>query len=418
MGFIGSLFSGSKGAGFQGERAASTEQANELYLRQWENLNQQKSFMDALYRQSPQAIADMETAAKSLRAAVAGRGDSVAQRQLAESTGEGVAAQQALMAGQRGGSANVGLMAREAALAGGRLRQQAAGQAATLRAQEQAQAQAALANLGTARIGQAQTAQGQGMEAVSRERANVLQSIANLNQTQAGIAAGNQAFQSGLVGGVLGTVSGALKGGAAGGMAAGGMVDDEDEDSFSKSFAQGMQSASSPMSSQLNPYYEQIRRSGMSAGLGMKGAAKSLLSKAPMVSGAPGGGYAGANLGLDTSMPTMINPMATSGAIGSMPLPLNKGGKVDAMVSPGEKYLSPKQVEQVKRGQKEPLNAGKTIPGKAKVKGDSYANDTVPAKLEEGGIVIPRSVVQSKNPEEQARKFVAAVLAKQKQKRK
>lgn len=90
-----------------------------------------------------------------------------------------------------------------------------------------------------------------------------------------------------------------------------------------------------------------------------------------------------------------------------------KGGKVPALVSPGEKYLSPKAVKEVSNGA-DPMKAGETIPGKPKVGGskNSYANDTVPKTLEEGGVVLPRSVTKSKNPSEASRKFVAAIAAK------
>lgn len=90
------------------------------------------------------------------------------------------------------------------------------------------------------------------------------------------------------------------------------------------------------------------------------------------------------------------------------------GGSVPAMVSPGEVYLPPEKVEEVARGGKDPLKSGKKIPGQAKVKGDSLKNDTVSTQLEEGGVVIPRTVVNSKNAPEQAAKFVAAVLARNK----
>lgn len=92
--------------------------------------------------------------------------------------------------------------------------------------------------------------------------------------------------------------------------------------------------------------------------------------------------------------------------------PMNAGGTVPAMVSPGEKYLSPKEAEKVASGKESPSKAGKIIPGKAKVKGDSLENDTVPAKLKEGGIVIPRSVMQSKDPEKGAAAFVRAHMSK------
>jgi len=49
---------------------------------------------------------------------------------------------------------------------------------------------------------------------------------------------------------------------------------------------------------------------------------------------------------------------------------------------------------------------------KAVKSGDSYANDKVPAMLSEGEVVIPRSVMQGKNPERGAAEFVRAVMAK------
>jgi hypothetical protein len=58
------------------------------------------------------------------------------------------------------------------------------------------------------------------------------------------------------------------------------------------------------------------------------------------------------------------------------------------------------------------MKGGGFVPGQAKVSGDSMKNDVVNAKLSPGEIVLPRSVVNSKKPDEAAAKFVAAVLAK------
>jgi len=49
---------------------------------------------------------------------------------------------------------------------------------------------------------------------------------------------------------------------------------------------------------------------------------------------------------------------------------------------------------------------------KAKVSGNSYANDKIPAMLSEGEIVIPRNVLQGPDPARGAADFVAKVLAK------
>lgn len=95
-----------------------------------------------------------------------------------------------------------------------------------------------------------------------------------------------------------------------------------------------------------------------------------------------------------------------------------EGGKVPAMVSPGEQYLPPKEVKEVAKGKKDPLKAGERIPGTPKVSGakNSYANDTVPKTLEEGGIVIPRSITQGKNPHWDAMRFVYQTMKKSKKK--
>lgn len=61
------------------------------------------------------------------------------------------------------------------------------------------------------------------------------------------------------------------------------------------------------------------------------------------------------------------------------------------------------------------MKAGGPVPGKAQVMGDSPKNDTVSAKLSPGEIVIPRSVLESKDPAEAAKQFVAKELMKKKQ---
>lgn len=87
------------------------------------------------------------------------------------------------------------------------------------------------------------------------------------------------------------------------------------------------------------------------------------------------------------------------------------GGKVPAMVSPGEMYLNKKKAQAVAKGKASPMQ-GERIPGKAKVKGDSLKNDTVPKTLEAGGVVIPRSVMEHPDAAKKAAAFVAAHLAK------
>lgn len=62
-----------------------------------------------------------------------------------------------------------------------------------------------------------------------------------------------------------------------------------------------------------------------------------------------------------------------------------------------------------------PMAHGEKVPGKAKVKGDSYSNDTVPALLSPGEIVVPRSA--AKDPEKAAA-FAKSVAMRSKRKKK
>lgn len=57
---------------------------------------------------------------------------------------------------------------------------------------------------------------------------------------------------------------------------------------------------------------------------------------------------------------------------------------------------------------------GGMVPGKAKVKGDSEKNDTVPAMLSPGEIVLPKSVVESKDAAKKSAEFVASIKGGQK----
>lgn len=138
-------------------------------------------------------------------------------------------------------------------------------------------------------------------------------------------------------------------------------------------------------------------------------------------SGAASGALSGAAIGsVVPGIGTAIGAIG-GGLIGGIAGGLRhaEGGMVPALVSPGEKYLPPKDVEKVKKGEAAPLEVGEKIPGKPKVGGaqNSYANDTVPKTLESGGIVLPRSVTQAKDAPEKAAAFVAAVLKKQALKR-
>jgi hypothetical protein len=129
----------------------------------------------------------------------------------------------------------------------------------------------------------------------------------------------------------------------------------------------------------------------------------------------------------------------TGGILGGVaeaaPLFLNEGGQVQGPRSNAGQHLSwqggnSAQQQQraaqaqsgfMKAAQDNPVSKaiawlsksdGGMIGGKAQVAGDSIKNDTVPAMLSPGEIVIPREVVQSKDPVKGAAEFVRQVMAK------
>ncbi len=158
-----------------------------------------------------------------------------------------------------------------------------------------------------------------------------------------------------------------------------------------------------------------------------QGAASGAMSGAAIGSIFPGignvvGGVAGGLIGgVVGGLHHDGNTKAKGGTVSNMPeshigkhfSKLAQGGPVPALVSPGEKYLDPRAVQQVKQGAN-PMKIGETIPGKPQVGGakNSYANDTVPKTLREGGIVVPRSVTKSNDADKKAKAFVEAVLAR------
>ena len=87
---------------------------------------------------------------------------------------------------------------------------------------------------------------------------------------------------------------------------------------------------------------------------------------------------------------------------------------VDAMVSPGEGYIPPHLVQKARQGN--PLKYAQQFPGTPKRKGDHAENDTLPVKLEPGGVVIKNSVMQAKNPAQKAAAFLEEVKKQKKAK--
>lgn len=356
MGAVGGILGlngGAGGTGFSGpERAniqspVTTQQANTAYDQNQAALAQQQALVQALAAQN--GLANQSGVYNQLQNVANGTGPNPAQAQLSQATGANVANQAALAASQRGAGANIGLMQRNAANQGSAAQQQAAGQAATLQAQQSLAAMGQMGNLANQQAAQQIGATQSYTGAQQQEQQNLLNSIAGQNSANVNMQSNINSANAGLAGGVMGNQAAAIGGlfNAAGAAAGGGMRKAE-------------------------------------GGLIEKPGASSFLGRHMMKGN-------------------------------SQPAKMAEGGKVPALVSPGEQYLSPTDVKKVESG-KNPMAVGEKIPGKPKVSGakNSYANDTVPKTLEEGGIVIPRSVTQSKNPHWEAMKFVHAHMAKSK----
>ena len=155
-----------------------------------------------------------------------------------------------------------------------------------------------------------------------------------------------------------------------------------------------------------------------------KSAKKPQSSLGQMVAGGAGDSGGSADPNQDPNAPRTINPgvdntggMSPGAEMGNAPNPIGsqdnsmslmaaEGGKVPALVSPGERYLPPEEVNKVMKGQKSPLQAGEKIPGKPKHPGNDYRNDVVPKDLDEGGFVIPNKILQGPNSHWEAMKFI------------
>lgn len=392
LGFAG----GAGGTGVSGpERAniispATQAQADEQYKNVQQALAQQQAFLQATQAQG--GLQNQSNVFGQLGNIAAGQGPNPAQAQLAQATGANVANQAALMAGQRGSSANAGLLARQAAMQGAATQQQAAGQGASLQAQQSLAALQNMGNLASQQAAQQAAATGAYTNAAQGAQSNILNAIANTNQANVGMQSNINSANAGLTGGVMGQ-QGQLLGNMTGGIGS------------------------------LVSMYSKPSAAAATPGIGGGGGAT-------MVNQAYGGevNYADGGQVAENSMPQspQKGPKSAVGRhfspnsdinnmqpiISSLEVNMAQGGKVPAMVSPGEQYLPPKDVKKVVKEGKNPLEVGERIPGKPKVKGDSLKNDTVPKDLQAGGIVIPNSVMQSDDPPHEAYKFIAAIQAR------
>ena len=390
MGAIGGLFGlggGASGTGYAPPQLANiqtgveTDQAKQAYGQNQSALAQQQQLLNALQGQG--GIGNQNQVYDQLQGVINGTGPNPAQAMLNQETAKNVAMQGALMAGQRGASSNVGLLARQAAMQGAGIQQNAALQGATMQANQSlnalnqaggiANTQAGnLINATQGYTGANQAEQGNLLNAIAQQNQARVSNQGNVNSANAGLTQAVMPGQQSLIGGALNSVGSVI-----GGMADGGQVPTLGVDTSmpqvgpKSSFGQFMSTVLAPQ-----PQKEETFKMG-----GSSEASKSLR-----------GGVEGLGKGLQSLIGGGAAPVAAS-----------KGGLVDVVLSPGEKVVKPQDVKKAAGGDVK----AKTVPGKAEVKGDSLKNDKVPAKLPPGSVVIPRTKAN-----DDPASFVRATLAK------
>lgn len=302
----------------------------------------------------------------------AGQGPNPAQAQLAQATGQNVQNQAALMAGQRGAGANAGLLARQIAQQGAATQQNAVGQAATLQAQQSLNA-----------MGQ-QAAQQQALQNVAGQQ--VGQQYAGLSGAQ-----------------------GALNG--AGNLSA-------------QQIQQILANQGQILGAQQNQNTNALNQQGQIGSLIQNQNQGNIAIQS--------GSQNAQNINNNRSANVFGGLLNGAGGVAAAAAGKYKGGEIEkenpklAQVPQKDRFpkaLVPSHIQHVAKiyhgnsfsmggnvGSK--LKSGGQVPGKAPLKGDHEKNDTVAAKLSPGEVVIPKSVMESKDPVKASAQFVAQVLKK------
>jgi len=326
---------------------------------------------------APGVISQQQQLAQALAAQAAGTGPNPAQSQFQQNTNQAIQQSAGLVASQKG--INPALATRLAGQQAAGMSQQAAGQAATLNAQQQLGAQGQEAGvLGT--IGQEQLAP----QAIN-----------------AAAAAQNASANQKTAGGLLGGIAAAFADGGTIGYDDGGTVDPSTQIANSlmqqagvANYGAGNTNVGQSFAQIGNAVGSQIAgNSFMNAASGSQEEDKALDK---FLSYSDGG-----------EIPPHVKDMAEV-----YHAKMNLGGTAKALLSPKERVVEPKDKMAVASGKKSVFEAGKPVPGKPKVSGDSEKNDVVPANPKVGSVVIPKSIMESKDPVKGSADFVAEQLRK------
>jgi len=412
-------------------QAAGTDQTqgrvDQTYGQTQDALAKQAQFANALA--GANGIGNQSSVFNQLQNVAAGQGPNPAQAMLAQATGANTANQAALMAGQRGASANPALIARQAAMQGAANQQGAAGQAATMQANQSLGALNQMGGIagqqvaaqGAATMGLNQAAQGAAQQQLGAQQAQ--------NQINAGVAAQNAKAAGDIVGGItsgIGAAMGLAKGGAvpepkveATSEDFGQFPPENQDDKFGKDFKEvepdkmaqgGVVEAIAHLHKRLDALENGHRMA--EGGMAMPSnpfvdAVNSAPKMGPSLGGDPrdalttGTNSATAGIFKQAGKLLSSSPTDGGGAGVNSPMGVSKGPvQMTAAAHGGQMTVGSK------------LKSGGHVPGQAKVAGDSLKNDNVHALLSPGEVVIPRSIAQAPDAPKKAADFVAAIMAK------
>ncbi len=342
--------------------------------------------------QGLQGVGEQQAAtAATLQGIANGTGPNPAQAAFNQQTAENVAHTGALLAGQRGASANAGALANRIAREGARIQQQAVGQNAERQAQQQL---AALGALGQNQMGQAATQQAigalgttqAGQEQVGLSN-QALQGATQLGQQQQQLGQlGSQASQQ--VGQQLQALN--LQGGQANVLGNQQILG-----------TQALTGANLQNTAQQQAALSALNNANVS-NQGNVNAANAEL--------------AGNTMGARNAILGGVANAAGAALFGGAAQRKAEGGEIDAPNNGPKSKFGQFYMNMSQGGLSEMGGAviAENPSQKAVKSGDSYSNDKIPTMLSEGEVVIPRSVMMSKDPARASADFVRKVIAKRK----
>jgi len=346
--------------------------------------------------QARQSQADVygqqQALANALLAQSQGQGPDPAQAMLNQATGQNVSNQAALMAGARGANANPALIAKLAAQQGAAAQQASIGQGAGLQAQYQIAVQDALAKQQQAMANQALQQESLRQGALAAENTALTAGSLGAQQINANVAGQNATTRGTVAGGILSGIAsvGSMLASGMGGMYEGGEVPHMADGGL-----MGIANYATPgvmaVPTWVNPMQENAAlKAGVADIMNPKrpGAGQPTALGGPQAGGAADSFEMFKGKGTDPGMaPSSIGPGAIDSfeGVGQGMMFASHGGQAPVVMD---------------------ARAGAKVPGRAQVQGDHIKNDTQPAVLSPGEIVIPRSIAQHENAPELAAKFV------------